>query len=155
MCCNTAHYFIDELSEKIDIKFINILEEVAKVVKQLDGVKVGIMCTDGLKKVRIYNKYIQRENPCTDVIFPTDELQELVTRGICNAKNIKRYLPTTEKESPSYCFSQVCDWFEAQGCDVIVAGCTDIRNVFYRESIKECKYIDSLEILADAIIKLI
>ena len=32
MCCNTAHYFIDELETKIGIKFINILDEVAKVV---------------------------------------------------------------------------------------------------------------------------
>ena len=47
----------------------------------------------------------------------------------------------------------VCDWFEAQGCDTIVAGCTDIRNVFYRESKSKLNYIDSLEVLADAVIE--
>lgn len=39
MCCNTAHYFIDELEAKIGVKFINILEEVAKVVAEMGGVK--------------------------------------------------------------------------------------------------------------------
>lgn len=44
-------------------------------------------------------------------------------------------------------------FFEAQGCDTIVAGCTDIRNVFYRESKSKLNYIDSLEVLADAVIE--
>ena len=152
MCCNTAHYFIDELEEKIDIKFINILEEVSKVVKKLGGAKVGIMCSDGLKKVGVYEKYILRQNPTANVLFPTDELQELVTRGICNAKNIKRFLPETDAENPSQCFSIVCEWFQEQGCDTIIAGCTDIRNVYYPESSEHVKYIDSLEVLAEAII---
>lgn len=39
MCCNTAHYFIDELQESIGIKFINILEEVAKSINSMGGVK--------------------------------------------------------------------------------------------------------------------
>lgn len=152
MCCNTAHYFIDELEEKIDIKFINILEEVAKVVKSLGGQKIGVMCSDGLKKVGIYETYIQHFNPGSEVFFPTDELQSLVTRGICNAKNMNRYLPETNEENPSHCFSKVCDWFEAQGCDTIIAGCTDIRKVFFPQVTDKFNYIDSLEVLADSII---
>ena len=42
MCCNTAHFFIDELEAKIGVKFINILEEVAKVITKMGGVKIGI-----------------------------------------------------------------------------------------------------------------
>lgn len=152
MCCNTAHYFIGELEEKIDVKFINILEEVAKVVKNMGGAKVGVMCSDGLRKVGIYENYIHRFNPKTKVLFPTDENQTLVTKGICNAKNTKRYLPVTNIESPSYCFSTVCNWFEEQGCDTIIAGCTDIRNVFYPEISGQFKYIDSLDVLAESII---
>lgn len=37
MCCNTAHYFIPQLEESIDISFINILTEVAKTVKTIGG----------------------------------------------------------------------------------------------------------------------
>lgn len=37
MCCNTAHYFIEELKVNIEVDFINILEEVAKAVKRIRG----------------------------------------------------------------------------------------------------------------------
>ncbi len=39
MCCNTAHYFIDELKENIGIAFINVLEEVASEISKMGGVK--------------------------------------------------------------------------------------------------------------------
>ena len=152
MCCNTAHYFIDELEKQIGIKFINVLEEVAKVVKSVGGAKVGVMCSDGLRKVGIYETYIQRLNPGIEVLFPTDELQALVTKGICNAKNMKRYLPVSDDENPAYYFSVVCDWFESKGCDTIIAGCTDIRNVYFPVLSEKIHYIDSLEVLSDSII---
>ena len=152
MCCNTAHYFIDELKDCIGIEFINILEEVAKAIKQIGGGKIGIMCSDGLRKVGIYEIEIKRLNPNAIVIYPTEELQAIVTKGICNAKNTKRFLPITDEDNPHYCFDKVCKWFEEQGCDTIVAGCTDIRNVFFRDSQFKLNYIDSLEVLSDAII---
>lgn len=37
MCCNTAHYFIDELKDGIGIEFINILEEVTKAINRIGG----------------------------------------------------------------------------------------------------------------------
>ncbi len=43
MCCNTAHYLIDELETKIGIKFINILDELAKVVADVGGNKL-VLC---------------------------------------------------------------------------------------------------------------
>ena len=110
------------------------------------------MCSDGLRKVGIYETMIKRLNPNSIVIYPSEELQSIVTKGICNSKNMKRFLPITHEEHPHYCFNKVCDWFEKQDCDTIVAGCTDIRNVFFRESNHALNYIDSLEALANAII---
>lgn len=152
MCCNTAHYFIEELKVNIEVDFINIFEEVAKAVKRIRG-GIGIMCSDGLRKVGIYKQEIKKLNPNAEVIYPTESLQAIVTRGICNAKNTKRFLPITDVENPYYCFDKVCNFFEEQGCDTIVAGCTDIRNVFFKESESKLNYIDSLEVLADAIIQ--
>ena len=56
MCCNTAHYAVDELSEKIKLPFINIMDEVAKVVAQKGCKKVLVMCTAGLRKYHLYEK---------------------------------------------------------------------------------------------------
>lgn len=39
MCCNTAHYFIDELENKIGTRFIDVLCEVANTAKEMGGGK--------------------------------------------------------------------------------------------------------------------
>lgn len=153
MCCNTAHYFIDELQQSIGLPFINILSEVSKSIKLIGGGKIGVMCSDGLKRVGLYEREILKNNPSARILYPADELQIIVTKGICNSKSTKRYLPKSADENPAHCFSLVCDWFEKQGCDTIVAGCTDIRRVYYRQSTALVNYIDSLEVLADAIIE--
>ena len=97
------------------------------------GAQIGVMCSDGLRKVGLYEKYLLSKNPSSKVLYPTEELQVCVTKGICNSKNTKRFLPISDEENPVNCFSKVCDWFIHQGCDTIIAGCTDIRNVFYGE----------------------
>ena len=42
MCCNTAHFFIDELEECIKLPFINIIKET-----------INAACVDFIKHVRI------------------------------------------------------------------------------------------------------
>lgn len=102
----------------------------------------------------MYGKTITDANPKAEVIYPDDAMQILVTKGICNSKNTKRYLPQTNPDNPAHCFGEVCKWFEGQGCDTIVAGCTDIRNVFYMRQTNKLNYIDSLEVLAKAIVNI-
>lgn len=40
MCCNTAHYAINELQQKIGVSFINVLEEVAKECNRIEAIRV-------------------------------------------------------------------------------------------------------------------
>lgn len=150
MCCNTAHYAIDELQEQIGLPFINLLEEVAKEAN-LQGAKcIGMMCSDGLRKFKLYDKWFEKINPEMHLIYPDDEMQKLVTLGICNAKNTKRIDPNGD-EYPEKLFSKVCDWLLEQDVDCIVAGCTDINAVFFQNEWKGAKYIDSLQVLAKSI----
>ena len=150
MCCNTAHYAIDELQKQIDLPFINLLEEVAKVANELGAKRIGMMCSDGLRKIKIYDKWFKMVNPEMSLIYPDDEMQKLVTLGICNSKNIKRKYPEGE-EYPDKLYTKVCDWFFLHNVDCIVGGCTDISAVFSPEQWKSIKYIDSLKVLANVI----
>lgn len=154
MCCNTAHYFINQLQEEANVRIVNLLEEVAKAVAKTGSTKVGLMCTDGLKKVNFYDEVFAKICPAAHIIYPSDEYQELVTRGICNAKNIERYTTLGNPQNPTYCFDQVVKYFVEQGVECIVAGCTDINKVFSRpESLPAgIAYVDSLEVLADYIV---
>lgn len=152
MCCNTAHFAIDELQEKIGLPFINLLAEVADDCNKSSVHRIGMMCSDGLKKIRLYDKYFMAANTEMQLIYPDDEMQRLVTLGICNAKNSKRDNPDSD-EYPAKLYTKVCDWFVEQGVDCIVGGCTDISAVFSPNRWKELRYVDSLIVLAESIIK--
>ncbi len=151
MCCNTAHYAIDELCEKIGIPFINLLDLVAKRCLEEGVKKVGMMCTDGLRKVGLYEKYFTAVAPGIELVYPNDEIQELVTKGICGAKEKIRFTdPDKEEMHPYNCFAKVCNHLRNDlGVDCIVAGCTDICNVYDGD---QFPYVDSLSVLADYIV---
>lgn len=151
MCCNTAHYAIDELQDKIGLPFINLLEEVAKECDKLGAKRIGMMCSDGLGKIKLYDKYFTAANPAMRLVYPNEEMQKLVTLGICNAKNTKRYDHANE-EYPEKLFSKVCDHLVEQGVDCIVGGCTDINAVFCPNVWLNVPYIDSLQVLAKSIL---
>lgn len=153
MCCNTAHYAIDLLEEKTNVKFINLLDLVAKKIG--GGKRVGLMVSEGLKKEKLYDKYFRNIASDIQVIYPNEEYQALVTKGICNAKNKIRFEnPKDNIEHPYNCFNRVVDYFISQEVDCIVAGCTDICNVYTPNDLQlknNIQYIDSLKVLAEYI----
>lgn len=155
MCCNTAHYAISELEEQIGLPFINLLEEVAKEANKHGAKRIGMMCSDGLRKIKLYDDWFEKVNPEMHLVYPNEEMQKLVTLGICNAKNNKRYNPT-EEEYPEKLYTIVCDWLLKQNVDCIVGGCTDISAVFCPSIVTDGNnnvyYLDSLSILANTII---
>ena len=155
MCCNTAHYAIDMLSREINIPFINLLDLVAREVQRLGVKRVGMMCSDGLRKVGLYDERFAVFAPETTLVYPNESMQRLVTKGICNAKNSIRFSDKENKpEHPYNCFDTVCKYLLNEECvDCIVAGCTDICNVFTLSEYSRCFYVDSLQVLADFIVQ--
>lgn len=154
MCCNTAHYAVDDLAEQIGIKFINLLDLVAIRCHEIGARRIGMMCSDGLRKVGLYEKRFALHAPGAEFVYPDEEIQKLVTLGICNAKNSIRFSdPLSEELHPYNCFSKVCEHLRnGKNVDCIVAGCTDICNV-YTPNPQEGLYVDSLRVLADYIVE--
>ena len=150
MTCNTAHYAIDEIQSSTGLPFINLVREVVKAVKKGKYGTVGIMASSGSVQSNIYDKYFQKEYPEAKIIYPSDEMQSEVTRGIINIKNMNRFSGLTNSERPKTIFKNVCMHLQENGADVVVSGCTDIRVDF---SGKDCgvALIDSLEVLVDVI----
>ena len=154
--CNTAHYAIDEISSRVELPFINIIDEVVKKVFFEGYRKVAIMCTDGCRKTKLYERSFLKYAPNVEIFYPSEIDQRNVTLGICNAKNSNRNKDLSSMYNPYNIFSMVVKNLENMmgnepDCCVI-AGCTDIRNVFFKKNINgNCGYIDSLEVLADYI----
>lgn len=154
MCCNTAHFYIDELQQGVGLPIVNLIELVGRKVNTSGAKKVGLMCSDGLRTVKFYDTVLANICTSAEIIYPDSEYQKLVTKGICNAKNTNRYLGHDDPENPASCFSAVVEHLVEKGVDCIVAGCTDINNVYHlSEGNHETNltYIDSLEVLADYI----
>ena len=97
MCCNTAHYAINELQDIIQVPFINLLYEVALCCYESGAKRVGMMCSDGLRKVGLYDKQFMQVDSGINLVYPDDSFQKLVTLGICNAKNSIRFEDVEEK----------------------------------------------------------
>ena len=152
MCCNTAHYAIKELEDQIGLPFIDLLAEVAAECNRKGAKRIGMMCSDGLRKIGLYDKYFAAANAEMTLVYPSDEMQRYVTLGICNAKNTKRNDPDNE-EYPEKLFSKVCDSLIELGVECIVGGCTDISAVFSPNDCKWAIFVDSLQVLANTIIK--
>lgn len=148
MCCNTAHYAIDEISQKSGVEFINIIEGVAKKVKKLGIKKVGLCASDGCYITKIYNKYFDQICPDVEIIYPDEVHQKLVTKGICNTKNQYRFENEQSSERPKNIFTKLKTYMKTLGAEKVIMGCTDIRVDYYDK-----ENIDSLEVLKEMIIE--
>ena len=148
MCCNTAHYAIEEIRKSISVPMIDMIEATVYKVRECSKKRVGIMASDGCVKYKIYDKYINAICPDVTVVYPDSYHQKLVTKGICNIKNSNRFLEIDAEERPNHIFSQVKEYLLYQErVDIVVSGCTDIRVDFINKD-----GIDSLEVLRDEII---
>jgi len=150
MCCNTAHYAVGEIEMASGLKFINLLEEVAKKCRDSGVRRFELFCSDGARRFDIYGKVFAKVFPEVEIIYPSEERQRLVTRVICDVKNKTRFLPAADPQSPR---NILCRLIEDSSCPIIL-GCTDLRVSFaVEENLPERVAVDSLEVLADAIVE--
>ena len=144
MCCNTAHYAVDEIVEKSGLRFINLLEEVAKAVKAIGLEKIVLFCSDGARKFDIYGSVFKRVCPNVKLVYPSESDQALVTKVICGVKTKKRF-----DLEPRSLLQELVAKAEAP----VILGCTDLRVAFTPEdTLPDNIVLDSLECLADSIV---
>jgi len=153
MSCNTAHYAIDELKDAIGLPFINMIDEVARTASSLHPTtRIGLIASDGCRLGQVYEPYFAQRLPGIEIIYPDAAMQREVTRGICNIKNRSRFLPEGHPDRPRTIFDKVCKQLLAGGAELIVSGCTDIAVDFLPLNFGAVTVIDSLSVLAAAII---
>ena len=150
MSCNTAHYAIDEIIERSNIPFINLVEETVKSITTLGGIThIGLMACNGCLQGKVYERYFKKYYPEIKLVYPDKEHQKLVTKGICNIKNMHRFDDIHSPERPNHIFREVVTHLKGKGANRVIIGCTDIRVDYYEE-----ENIDSLEILKRKIIEI-
>jgi aspartate racemase len=148
MCCNAAHYALDEISGKADISMIDLIDEVVFEVKSRSPRKIALLASAGTIKAELYQKKFSRHAPEIEIIYPDVIIQELVTEGIRNVKNMNRFRPKSDTNNPNNIFNRLYKFFFKLGADIVVMGCTDIGVVYPEQE----NTVDSLHALSRAIL---
>lgn len=145
MCCNTAHYAINEVAGESGLEFISLVDEVASKAKALGYGRYELFCTDGARKFDIYGKVFKRVCPNVEVVYPSAERQAKVTEVICAVKTAKRFDGDGVPQI-------MLDRIVAESANPVILGCTDLRVAYkVNDDLPSGVAIDSLECLADAI----
>ena len=146
--CNTAHYWYEDLKNKIKIPIINMPKEVFLYTKKMckKNSKIGLLATEGTLRTQIYEKLFKNEY---ELIKPTSSLQiKSVNKTIKHVKmgNIK----LAEKS-----IKPAIDYLIKKNCKKIILGCTELPIVIFAfRSLKNVKvsklYLDPNLILANS-----
>lgn len=151
MCCNTAHYAIDEIASASDANFINLLDVVADRVRQARLRQIELWVSDGARKFDIYGKVFKKNTKNIEILYPSSERQALVTKIICAVKPHSRFLPQSSPHHPRSMIRKLL----RDAAAPVVFGCTDIRVAYQPDDqLDEGIALDSLECLADEIVHL-
>ena len=146
--CNTAHYWFDDLQNKINIPIINMPKEVFKFTKKKckKKSKVGLLATEGTLKTGVYKKFFDKDYK---LIEPSQQIQKLsVNKAIKLVKmgNVK---------AAAKAIKPAIDSLIKMRCKKIILGCTELPIAIFAfksfENVKSSKvFLDPNLILAQS-----
>jgi len=155
--CNTAHtpVIFNEIHNRIpgNIQLLNMIEEVGKHISSTypEIRKAGILATTGTYLSKVYTDVLSTYN--IEAIYPEESMQKKQVHPAIYDKSygIKAFSdPVTDRSRKD--LLEVASFLVSQGSEAIVLGCTEIPLAIPETSIEQSKVIDSVSILAKALI---
>jgi len=117
--CNTAHYWYDDLQNKINIPIINMPKEVFKITKKQckKNTKIGLLATEGTLKTGIYNKFFEKRY---QLVSPNIKIQkEKVNKAI-------KYVKMGNIRAAEKSIKPAINFLIKNKCKKIILGCTEL-----------------------------
>lgn len=143
--CNTAHYFVPEMQQKIKIEIVSMIKEVAKMINKDRKIKkVGIMGTKGVIETGIYDKELN--NFGVEVLKPSQEQKNKLMEIIYAIKS------SAADQKMQNQLSQIALSLIDKGADAVILGCTELPLLFDKENFAHPLFIPQ-EILAESAVK--
>ena len=138
--CNTAHYWFDDLQNKINIPIINMPKEVFKFTKKKckKNSKVGLLATEGTLKTGVYKKFFEKDY---QLIEPSQKIQKMsVNKAIKLVKmgNVK---------AAAKAIKPAIDSLLKMKCKKIILGCTELPIAIF--AFKSFKNVKSSKVFLD------
>lgn len=142
--CNTAHYFLKDVEEAVDVPVLNMIEEAAVEVRRMfpEAKRVGLLATRGTLRTRLYHDRL--EDLGLAVIEPAENEQQRVD---WLTKQVKLYLAEQRHyETVTLLLNALTE----AGADLVVAGCTEIPLALPKNP--PCPTLDPTNVLARSIV---
>lgn len=139
MTCNTAHYFYNDIKNKVNIPFLNIIEETVLYAKEHGHKKLGILATTGNINSKLYQDMCSLHNVEYTVL--NNDLQKDIMSIIYD--DIK-----SGKNADMNKFNNIVEFLKSENCDGAILGCTELSILKNDNNLDSDFYIDSLEVLA-------
>lgn len=145
MPCNSAHYWYPQISIRIDIPLIHMIEEVFKSIMVSGPGRVGLLATSGTVSSGVYSK----ASGDVELILPDEENQERVHRAIYSIKGAAGQ----EMLGIRADLLEVVEGLRGRGAEGIILGCTEIPIVIGQKDVGELPVFDSTQILVEATLR--
>lgn len=141
--CITAHYFHEELQQKIPVPIIHGIFETVNYLAQRGYKRVGVMATDGTVQSGLFTEQLNQKD--MDCVYPSAKCQQFVMDIIY--RNVKAGIPIDMDK-----FREVSEELFANGAQVILLGCTELSMAKRDEHIGP-GFLDVMEVLAKAAVE--
>ena len=137
--CNTLHTLLPILRKKSKTKFLDLIEEVSKEIKNKYK-KIGILSTTKTKQEKLYDTSLKNK---IEIIYPTNQEQRKVSKIII--KILRKKANKTDKKYLENLIKKLIN----RGAEKVILACTDLTNLIkYNKNI-----VDTMEILINSILR--
>ena len=142
--CNSAHYYLNEIKNKITIPIVSIITETVKSINKQSCKRIGLFATTGTIESKLYQSEFEESD--IEVIIPEKSEQSELMEQVLYFKD------TGDKTKLVNAVKKISEKFISQNIDGLVFGCTDIAVVLGDLNFMITCF-NTIEILADAAIR--
>ena len=147
--CNTAHVFLQDIQEQVEIPIINMIDLlISDIIKTNNSIKsIGVLGTSLTKKTGLYRGYLKKAG--INVIEPTDDEQDNLLMEAIHGKN---GLKAGKKIISRRLLTKAANNLIDRGAEALILGCTEIPLVLLQKNF-DVKLYDPMEVAAREIIR--
>lgn len=151
MPCNTAHVVLTELRESLPAPFIDLIDEVARILEARfpPSTPIGVLATDGTREAGLYHRGLAARG--LEALDPDADEQAQVMQTIYGPDGVKA---GCLNPAQAHTLIGVMTSLKRRGARAVIAGCTEIPLVLDRFRPRTpLPVISSLDVLARAVIR--
>jgi len=120
--CNTAHYFLEDVAKSVDVPFLHMPQETARVLSAQGVRAAAVLATDGTIQSSIYDTELKKLD--ITPVYPSPEDQTLIMSLIYDYVKAGKDYPYPEK------LMALQKNLAQQGAEAMILGCTELPIAF-------------------------